>query len=89
MLIEIEAVYEDGVLKPVRALALAEHQHVTVFISEATQSDSRTHLDTAYVENLRNELETAGPPPGLEEVRRRLSKIPGSMTQDFISERTR
>jgi hypothetical protein len=29
----------------------------------------------------------AGPAPGMEEVRRRLSKIPGSMTGDFIAER--
>jgi hypothetical protein len=29
----------------------------------------------------------AGPVPSLEEVQRRLSKIPGEMTADFIAER--
>jgi len=87
MPMQVEAVYENGVLKPLRPLALAEHQHVTVFISEATKSAGRTRPDAAYVENLRKELERMGPPPGLGEVRRRLSKIPGSMTQDFIAER--
>ena len=83
----VEAVYENGVLKPLRALDLAEHQQVTVFISEAPKSPGRTQPDAAYVENLRNELERTGPAPGLEEVRRGLSKIPGSMTQDLIAER--
>jgi hypothetical protein len=39
------------------------------------------------VESLRNSLKDAGPAPGIEEVRKRLSKIPGSMTADSIAER--
>jgi hypothetical protein len=37
--------------------------------------------------SLRRELKDAGPVPSLEEVQRRLSKIPGAMTADFIAER--
>ncbi len=56
MPMQVEAVYENGVLKPLRPLALAEHQRVTVFISEATKSAGRTRPDAAYVQNLRKEL---------------------------------
>jgi predicted DNA-binding antitoxin AbrB/MazE fold protein len=59
MLIEVDAVYENGMLKP----------------------------DVDFVQGLRRRLEDTAPAPGLEEVRRRLSKIPGSMTADFIAER--
>jgi hypothetical protein len=44
-------------------------------------------FDAEFVQGLRRRLADAGPAPGLEEVRRRLSKIPGSMTADFIAER--
>lgn len=80
MPMQVEVVSEDGVLKPLRPLALAEPQHVTVFIFEEMKSAGRARIDAAYVENLRKELERMGPSPGLEEVRRRLSEIPASMT---------
>jgi hypothetical protein len=44
-------------------------------------------LDFAYLENFQTELLHAAPAPGIDEVRRRLSKIPGSMAMDFIAER--
>jgi len=50
-------------------------------------SPGSPQLDIVYLENLRAELSPAGPAPGIEEVRRRLSKIPGSMTGDFMAER--
>jgi predicted DNA-binding antitoxin AbrB/MazE fold protein len=34
MAITVEAVYEQGVLKPVRALPLQEHQHVRITVEE-------------------------------------------------------
>ena len=84
---QVEAVYENGVLRPLEPLNLAEHQHVTVTVAESATSADLTHLDLTFIEKLRKDLQTAPPAPGLDEVRRRLSKIPGSITADFIAER--
>jgi len=59
-------------------------------LAHRNQGRGRTRppkLDIVYLESLQTELLHAGPAPGIEEVRRRLSKIPGSMTGDFIAER--
>jgi len=84
---QVEAVYENGVLRPLKPLELAEHQHVIVTVTESTKSASYTQLDLTFIENLRKQLHSAASAPGLDEVRRRLSKIPGRMTDDFIAER--
>jgi predicted DNA-binding antitoxin AbrB/MazE fold protein len=84
---QVDAVYENGVLKPVRPLDLTEHERVTVEILKTDSDPMAAQLDLDCVEDIRRKVQTAGPAPGLEEVRRRLSKIPGSMTQDFIAER--
>jgi predicted DNA-binding antitoxin AbrB/MazE fold protein len=79
---QVDAVYENGVLRPVQPLDLTEHERVTV-----DSYPMAPRLDLDFVEDIRRKLQNAGPAPGLEEVRRRLSKIPGSMTEDFIAER--
>ncbi len=61
MPLQVDAVYENGVLRPLQPLDLREHEH--------------------------RELQDAEPAPGLEEVRRRLAKIPGSMAAEIIGER--
>jgi hypothetical protein len=58
-----------------------------VTITQAPNAPGFSQLDTEYIESLRRKLAGAEPAPGLEEVRRRLSKIPGSMAADFIAER--
>jgi len=85
--IQVNAVYENGVLKPLQPLGLAEHEHVSVTVIKAASAPGSPQLDFAYLESLQIELLHAGPAPGIEEVRRRLSKIPGSMTGDFIADR--
>ena len=84
---QVDAVYENGVLKPLQPLDLLENEHVLVTVIKTTPTPDSMELDIAYLESLRSELQNAGPAPGLEEVRRRLSKIPGSMTADFMAER--
>lgn len=37
---KVEAIYEDGVLKPLQPLALAEHQRVSVTIDELPVAES-------------------------------------------------
>ena len=87
MPIEVDAVYENGILKPLQPLDLAENERVVVSITQKANGTGLGQLDVDFVEGLRRRLVDAAPAPGLEEVRRRLSKIPGSMTADFIAER--
>lgn len=62
---------------------------MTITVStDSEPRDLHPGLDGGYRETLRRQLKDAGPAPGLEEVRRRLSKkIPGEMTEDFLAER--
>jgi predicted DNA-binding antitoxin AbrB/MazE fold protein len=87
MPIEVDAVYENGILKPLQPLDLAENERVVVSITQKANGTGLGQLDVDFVQGLRRRLADAVPAPGLEEVRRRLSKIPGSMTADFIAER--
>jgi predicted DNA-binding antitoxin AbrB/MazE fold protein len=79
------AVCENGLLRPLEPLSLAEHQRVSLTIDEltvpVTDDDllDQDLLDSLDAENL--------PDVSLEEVRSALAKIPGSMTAAFIAER--
>ncbi len=85
MIHEVEAVYEHGVLRPLRPLSLAERQRVRLTISDGPILISER--DMAVVERARleaSQLETA---PTIEAVRAALASIPGSISQDVIAER--
>jgi predicted DNA-binding antitoxin AbrB/MazE fold protein len=78
-----EAVYEDGVLKPTQALILPDHARliVTIVDESAIGSDpsvyfSREEWQRAKADNIT-----------LEEVRRALSSIDGSLSDAVIEER--
>jgi len=82
VMLKLQAIYEGGVLRPVEALRLDEHQLVDVIILD----------DPALAESLHFEApETfeplADPDVTLESVREALSKIPGSLDADFLAER--
>lgn len=80
---QVEAVYENGVLRPLEPLPLREHQRVSVTVSDAPRR-GEDWLDREFMARAADEISDA---PSLEEVRRRLSKIPGSLTDDFIAGR--
>jgi predicted DNA-binding antitoxin AbrB/MazE fold protein len=86
MPLRVEAIYEKGVLRPLQPLGLKESERVMVSVVTATASDG-PRLDVEFTEKIKRELQDAGPAPGLEEVRRRLAKISGSMAAEIISER--
>ena len=86
MPLQVDAVYENGVLRPLQPLDLREHEHVTVSVVKTDPTPGRSRLDVEYIERIRKEL-PAEAPPGLEEVRRRLAKIPGSMAAEIVAER--
>lgn len=83
---QVDAIYENGVLRPLQPLHLTEHERVLVSVVKNAAS-GRSSLAVEYIEKLRREQEDSEPPPGLEDVRRRLAKIPGSMAAEIVSER--
>jgi len=85
MIQEVEAIYEHGVLRPLRPLSLAERQQVRLTISDAPPLT--TERDMAAVERARLEVAKLGTAPTIEEVRAALASIPGSLSHDVIAER--
>lgn len=85
MALQVEAIYENGVLRPLQPLDLSEQEHVIVSVVKASPSE-RSHLDVEYIDRIKR-LCDEGAAPGLEEVRRRLAKIPGSMAAEIVAER--
>ena len=80
MVKELKAIYENGVLRPLEPLELDEHQHVVIMVSDSSED----WLDNAYMQSCASEADDN---VSLEDVRKALSKIPGSLTEDFIQER--
>jgi predicted DNA-binding antitoxin AbrB/MazE fold protein len=80
----IEVVYENGVLRPLGPLPpeLREHQYLTVTIDTPGALDER--LDAACLAAAKRE---ANPTASLEEARRILAKVPGTLAQAVIAER--
>lgn len=79
----IEAIYENGMLRPLEPLALEEHQRVTITIAE----DGEVQEDLFDPEFTQWCTEQSRNAPSLEEVRRSLSKIQGAMADVVTAER--
>ncbi len=77
----IEAIYEDGVLRPLEPLNLANHERVSVTVETPGEED---WMDQDFMEQAQQE---ADPSVTLDEVRRALSKIPKSLADTIIEER--
>ena len=86
MALQVDAVYENGVLRPLQPLDLKEHEQVVVSVVKADSASKGPRLAVEYIERLKRELGD-DPIPSLEEVRKRLSKIPGSMADEIIAQR--
>ena len=86
MPLQVDAVYENGVLRLLQPLDLKEHEHVLVSVVKDEARD-QSGLAVEYIEKIKRELQDAQPAPGLDEVRKRLAKIPGSMAAEIIAER--
>lgn len=78
----LQAVYENGVLRPLEPLTLREHQLVTVRITDEVAPEP--WLDTDCLDA---SAALADDNVSLAEVRAALAKIPGSLTADFVAER--
>ena len=64
---------------------MKEHEHVQVSVVKDAARD-RSGLAVEFIETIKRDLQDDQPAPGLEEVRRRLAKIRGSMAADIIAE---
>jgi predicted DNA-binding antitoxin AbrB/MazE fold protein len=87
MIRTVEAVYEQGVLRPLTPVGLAEAQRVKLIIADVSGGARR---DMAVVERARaevNALSAPSAPPTIEQVREALASIPGSLSDDVIAER--
>lgn len=73
-------------LRPLQPLDLKEHERVLVSVVKAP-AGGRSSLAVEYIEKINNEMEGAEQAPGIEEVRRRLAKIPGSMAAEIVADR--
>jgi predicted DNA-binding antitoxin AbrB/MazE fold protein len=85
MVQEVEAVYENGVLRPLSPVKLAESETVHVRIS--TNHEGLSQLDLATIDRARAEMAGRTDVPSLEEVRRMLAAIPGNWSDDIVAER--
>lgn len=82
MVQRLQAVYEGGVLRPIEALRLDEHQLVSVIVNDDAAPDEELSFEAPeHFEPLADHTVT------LETVRGALSKIPGSLDADFLAER--
>lgn len=82
---QIEAIYEHGVFRPLEPVSLAESQRVSIVISGLERDRSRQ--DFGVVERARAELASLDRIPTIEEVRSALASIPGSLSDEVVSER--
>ena len=77
----LQAVYKDGVLQPLERVPLEERQQVTVTIGDPTSVSQ----DLAGYFTPEEWAEAAHDDIGVEEVRRALSAIPGSLSEAVIA----
>ena len=84
---QVEAVYENGVLRPLEPLSLAEHQHVTVTVTDVSDDPLRSHLDLEYMDRVKKEVAVMDRIPTLEEIRAIGSKDPTSWSEAIVAER--
>lgn len=77
----LQAVYKDGVLRPLEPLALEEKQQVTVTISETVPGSQ----EIAGYFSPEEWAEAAHDDVSLEEVRQALSTISGSLADAVIA----
>ena len=78
----VEAIYENGVLRPVEPLPFAEHEHVTITI-DPLEDD----IDHKFIAQCRAELGQLEQWPNIEETREMLRTVPGSFAEEIIRSR--
>jgi predicted DNA-binding antitoxin AbrB/MazE fold protein len=83
----IEAVYENGVLRPLQPLHLKESAKVQVSVTEPAADALGEMLDYQLLDYARARSNSLTEVPTLDEVRAMLSRVEGSMAESIIAER--
>lgn len=87
MIREIEAIYENGKLRPLEPLPLAENQHVKVTVSDISADPLEEMIDHTYLEYARRVVAAASHIPTHDEVQRMTAKDPTSWSDAIIAQR--
>jgi predicted DNA-binding antitoxin AbrB/MazE fold protein len=87
MINHVDAVYENGVLRPFEPLPLEEHQRVRITISSISDDSLASLVDQSFLAQARKEVAAAGYAPSHEEVRRMTAKDVSSWSEAIIAER--
>jgi predicted DNA-binding antitoxin AbrB/MazE fold protein len=83
----VDAIYENGVLRPLEPLPLEEHQRVRVTISSISGDSLASLVDQSFLEQARKEVAAADYIPTHEEVRRMTTMDASSWSGAIIAER--
>ncbi len=84
---QVEAIYENGVLRPLEPLTLNEHQRVTVTIAEAAEDPMTAYLDHEYLETVRKEVQRVEQIPSRSQILQITSRDPESWSEAVTAER--
>ena len=84
---QVEAVYENGVLRPLQPLHLKESARVQVSVSEPEADALDELIDYRLLDYARARTNSLTEVPALDEVRAKLSQVEGSMAELIIAER--
>jgi hypothetical protein len=78
----LQAIYENGVLRPLEPLELPDRKLVTVAICDENQGEPWLDDEFLYDAPMNGDDIVS-----LEKVRSALAKIPGALSEDFVAER--
>jgi predicted DNA-binding antitoxin AbrB/MazE fold protein len=84
---QIDAVYENGVLKPLAPLHLGENERVHLTITSEPSDPLENLIDHEFLKTIAREGEDLGPVPTLAEVQEMLSHDKSSWSDTVIAER--
>lgn len=87
MIRELDAIYENGLLRPLEPLTLDEAQRVRITISESSEASVQRLVDHVLLEEVRAEVAKMQRHPTIDEVREALSSIKGNMSDVVMEER--
>ena len=79
----MEAVYENGVFRPLQPVSCQEQERVLLTV-ESLRAAEENLLDREFMEYCQTQADDS---VSLEAVRQALAKIPGSLTDDIRAER--
>jgi predicted DNA-binding antitoxin AbrB/MazE fold protein len=84
---QVDAVYENGVLRPLEPLLLEEHQQVRITISSISGDSLSSLIDRSFLEQAYKEVAAADYIPTHEEVHGMTAKDTSSWSDAIIAER--